>query len=187
MAKELAKLVFGSCTEFTSITITEFTPVNSDCSSRGELTLKRKRPQDSEHCYVQRLYEAIRDNPHRVIMIDGVEKLDYDSEIGIKKAIAEGRIRGCNGDVISLEDAIIVLTCEVFDSRSTASSPRVKQRGIREDGTEEDGKDKEVKSRFSLDLNACTEDGEEKEGSPLHDVEILNIVDGVFFFRLTDG
>lgn len=193
MAQEIANLIFGSCTKFTSISVTEFTPVHSDSNS-GELTLKRQRSPDNEHCYVQRLYEAISENPHQVIMIDGIEQLDYDSEISIKKVIANGRIRGCDGDEISLEDAVIVLSCETFDSMSRASSPRgVKQRIMSNDGEEQDGNsmEKGVKSPcFSLDLNACAEDiGQGGEEGLLDDMGILNVVDvvdGVFFFRLTD-
>lgn len=186
MAQEIAKLIFGSHTKFTFISITEFTLVHSDSSS-GELTLKRQRSPDDEHGYLQRLYEAIRENPHQVIMIDGIEQLDNEAEISVKKVIANGRIRGCNGDEISLEDAIIVLSCEAFDSTSRASSPRVKQRIMSNDGEEEDGSsiEKGVKSCFSLDLNACAEDGEGEEQGLLNDVGILDVVDGVFLFRLT--
>jgi hypothetical protein len=118
-------------------------------------------------------------------MIEGIEQLDYDSEISIRNAIANGRISGCNGDDISLEDAIVVLSCEALDSKSNASSPRLKQKVIDngskggngmniENGTESSG--------FTLDLNACAEDGDGASDN----VRILNIVDGVFFFQLME-
>ncbi|CAD6342546.1 unnamed protein product [Miscanthus lutarioriparius] len=102
VSRELARLVFGSYSKFTSISLAdESTHVHSDSSS-GEPMLKRQRSLDTGHGCVQRLYDAILENPHRVIIIDGVEQLDYVSEIGVRNAITSGRIRGCNGDEISL-------------------------------------------------------------------------------------
>ncbi|CAN6374153.1 unnamed protein product [Urochloa humidicola] len=188
VSQELARLVFGAYSKFTSISLAEFTQVHSDSIS-SLLTLKRQRSPDTGHGYFQRLYEAILENPHRVIMIDGIEQMDYGSEISIRKAIANGRIRGCNGDEISLEDAIVVLSCEALESRSNASSPRLKQRVIDSDGKVGNGMNIEngmETSGFTLDLNACAEDGEGDEASASDNVRILNIVDGVFFFQLTE-
>ncbi|KAL6906112.1 hypothetical protein ACP4OV_003713 [Aristida adscensionis] len=200
MARELARLVFGSYADFTSIApspTTELTaPAHSGSSSGGELSLKRRRSPENEHGggYVQRLYEAIRDNPHRVVHIvgiDGVERAGHGSEAGIKNAIVTGAVRGCDGDVVSLEDAIVVLSCESCVSTSRASSPRmVKQRINRGAGGEEDEEDGGVEKgavqpRVTLDLNAFAIDEEEgeEEGSSLDHVEILaDVVDGVFFF-----
>ncbi|KAL6643094.1 hypothetical protein ACP70R_021275 [Stipagrostis hirtigluma subsp. patula] len=190
MARELARLVFGSYAEFTSVAPTELTaPAHSaGSSSGGDLGLKRQRPPENEHGYVQRLYEAVLENPHRVVLIDGVERSDDDTEAGIKNAIATGTVRGCNGDVVRLEDAIVVLSFEAFEPRSRAPSPRrVKQRVMADvDGKEEEGgREKGAMHQcFSLDLNACAIDGEgEEEGSSLDDFEILDVVDGVFSFR----
>ncbi|KAL5203963.1 hypothetical protein ABZP36_008834 [Zizania latifolia] len=190
MAQELAKLIFGSYTELTSISLDEFSLAYSDSSS-GELTLKRQRsPDDNEHNYARRLCETVRQNPHQVIVIDDIEQLDRDSEISIKKAIANGRIRGCNGEEINFEDAIIVLSCdEESDPRSRASSPRVKQRVMSSNGDEEGGRMEKGENSpqcFSLDLNACLEDEEEEEHNFLHNngVGIHDMVDGVFFFGL---
>uniref|UniRef100_A0A804NZA9 Clp R domain-containing protein n=1 Tax=Zea mays TaxID=4577 RepID=A0A804NZA9_MAIZE len=189
VSKELARLVFGSYSKFTAISLSEFTHVHSDSSS-GEITLKRQRSLDTGRSYVQRLYDAILENPHRVIMIDGVEQLDYESEIGIRNAITNGRIRGCNGDEISLGDTIIVLNCEALRSMSNASSPRLKQRVIEKDGKE--GNDMNMEngmesSGFTLDLNACAEDCEGNyEESVSDNARIVNIVDGVFFFQLME-
>ncbi|CAD6254721.1 unnamed protein product [Miscanthus lutarioriparius] len=189
VSRELARLVFGSYSKFTSISLAdESTHVHSDSSS-GEPMLKRQRSLDTGHGCVQRLYDAILENPHRVIIIDGVEQLDYVSEIGVRNAITSGRIRGCNGDEISLGDAIIVLSCEALDSMSNASSPRLKQRVINKDGKEgncmniENGMES---SGFTLDLNACAEDSEGNEESVSDNASIINIVDGVFFFQLME-
>ncbi|CAM0148813.1 unnamed protein product [Urochloa decumbens] len=186
VSQELARLVFGAYNKFTSISLADFTQVHSDSSS-SLLTLKRQRSPDTGHRYFQRLYEAVLENPHRVIMIDGIEQMDYDSEIRIRKAIAYGRIRGCNGDEISLEDAIVVLSCEALDSRPNASSSRLKQRVIDNGGKVGNGMNIEngmETSGFTLDLNACAEDGEGDEESASDNMMILNIVDGTFFFQL---
>ncbi|KAF8641887.1 hypothetical protein HU200_067594 [Digitaria exilis] len=190
VSQELARLVFGSYSKFTSISLADFTQVHSDSSS-SLFTMKRQRSPDTGYGYFQRFCEAILENPHRVIMIDGIEQLEYDSEISIiRNAITNGRIRGCNGEEISLEDAIIILSCETLNSRSDPSSPRLKQRAIGNGGKEgnngmniENGMEP---SGFILDLNACAEDGEEDEDSVYNNVRIVNIVDGAFFFQLTE-
>ncbi|CAL4995428.1 unnamed protein product [Urochloa decumbens] len=189
VSQELARLVFGAYSKFTSISLADFTQVHSDPSS-SLLTLKRQRSPDTGHVYFQRLYEAVIENPHRVIMIDGIEQMDYDSEISIRKAIANGRIRGCNGDEVSLEDAIVVLSCEALDSRPNASSPWLKQRVIDNGGKVGNGMNIENNgmetSGFTLDLNACAEDGKGDQESASDNMMILNIVDGVFVFQLTE-
>ncbi|XP_047088178.1 protein SMAX1-LIKE 3-like [Lolium rigidum] len=196
MALELAKLVFGSYNDFTSISSAGFTPVHSGSSS-GEFAGKRQRSPDYEHGYPQRFYEVIHENPRRVVMIEDIEQLDIGSEMSIKNAIESGRIRDCNGNEVSLEDAIVVLSCEAFDSRSRASSPRVKQRvSINNNGDEEDSgveKEKMKPPCLSLDLNACAtadddeERDEEQKERLVDDVEISDVVDGAFFFRLAIG
>ena len=187
MARELARLVFGSYAEFTCITAAKLALLapSGDC-------LKRQRsPADNEqHGYMQRFYEAIRENPHRVVMIDGVEH-DYSEAAGIKNAMATGTVRGCGGDAVSLEDAIVV-SCQVSGSRSRVSSPRpVKQRRfmgeiIVDSKAEDDGAEKGAVPRYGLDLNACAAmdaEGEEAgSSSPNDDMEILKDADGVFFF-----
>lgn len=194
MAWELARLVFGSYAELTCIAAaaaSKLTPDHSGSGSpAGYHSLKRQRSPENEHggC-MQMFYEAIRENPHRVVLVDGVEH-GSELEACIMDAMASGTVRGCDGGVVSLEDSIVVC-CEVFDeSRSprVSSSPRaVKQRimsdvfesKVEGDGAEEGG----VVPRFSLDLNACAIDGEGEEGSSSHnDMEIQNAVDGVFFF-----
>ncbi|CAL4904118.1 unnamed protein product [Urochloa decumbens] len=185
MARELARLVFGSYAEFTCI-------AGSNSSDSG---LKRKRSPDNAHGggYWQRFYEAIRENPHRVVMIDAGADQNDSVAAGIKDAMATGTVRGCDGDVVSLEDAMVVMSCDDqgFESRSRVSSPRpVKQQRVMTsdvDGkvVEDDGAEKAGAVQvFSLDLNACAAmDGEEGMSSSPNDMEILKAVDGVFFFQ----
>ncbi|XP_024314644.1 protein SMAX1-LIKE 3-like [Brachypodium distachyon] len=188
VARELARLVFGSYYEFT---VLEGNPASS-----GKFGLRRQRSWDFDggSGYVgERLFEAIRENPHRVILINGVDWMDCDSETLVKNAAKEGMVKGRNGEVVSLDDAIMVLasTGAAVDLRSSAAcSPQVKKRrliGTRDE--EDEGGDlveMGVRSgRFSFDLNACAEeDGKEEEEDYLADEEagIVDVVDGVFCF-----
>jgi ATP-dependent Clp protease ATP-binding subunit ClpA len=187
VAQELARLVFGSYTNSISISLSNYTPVHS-MSSSGEVVLKRQRSLgNGPHGYVQRLYDTILENPHRVIMIGGVDQLDCESEVSIRSAITNGRITSCNGDDASLEDVIVILSCETLDSRSTCSSPRLKQRAIDNEGDEGNCRTNIEKgsepSCFIFDLNACVEDGEgDNEGGAS---DIRHIVDGLFLFQAT--
>nr|CAB3459440.1 unnamed protein product [Digitaria exilis] len=201
MARELARLVFGSCSEFTCIMTTtaapELTLAPSGSNSGDCISLKRRRqrsPDNDEHGYMQRFYEAIRQNPHRVVMIDSVVDHDSSEAGAMENAMATGTVRGCNGDVVSLEDAIVVISCcQVLGTCSRVSSPRpVKQRVMGDDvdssKVEDDAAaEKGDAARFGLDLNACaaTIDEEEEEGTSTlpNDMRILNAVDGVFFFQ----
>ncbi|KAM0931302.1 hypothetical protein ACQ4PT_000365 [Festuca glaucescens] len=185
IALELAKLIFGSYAEFTAVQAAS----SDKPTHNGKLTLKRQRsPGDGNGDYAgPRLFEAIRENPRRVILIEDVDRLDHDSEMRIKDAIVAGTLSGCNGDVVGLEDAIVVLCSDVLDSGSMVSSPPVKSR-IRnnvQDHEEGSAMGKEVRSRrrLSLDLNVCADGGEEEEGVPAEDSAILEVVDGVFHFN----
>jgi hypothetical protein len=196
VARELARLVFGSYNDFITLTAA---PTSGSSSSEGGgefISLKRRRSPELSG-YVQRLHDAVRENPHRLFLVDGVEIPDTDdSEEAtgvIKSTIATGTVRGCNGDVASLEDAIVVLNCEAsFESWSKArpSPRRLKLRDVSDGtGSKEDGDDGAEKGamqpRLSLDLNACAVDGNllEAGGSSLDDARIPDAVDGVFFFQ----
>ncbi|CAN6335614.1 unnamed protein product [Urochloa humidicola] len=200
VARELARLVFGSYAEFTCVAAAspEITLAPPSGSNSGDDSLKRKRSPDTARAgggYMQRFYEAIRENPHRVVMIDG-GAAEHDCSVAagiIKDAMATGTVRGCDGDVVSLEDAIVVVSCdEGFESRSRVPSPPprpVKQQRVMMTGdvggkVEEDvGSEEGAVPRFGLDLNACAAmDGEEGSSSP-DDMEMLKAVDGVFFFQ----
>ncbi|XP_040260577.1 uncharacterized protein [Aegilops tauschii subsp. strangulata] len=168
VARELARLVFGSDADFTALQGNPNNPARSG---------KRQPSPENDGGIGARLFEAILENPHRVILIDGVDRLDRDSEICIKDAIAGGTmVGGCNGDVVGLEDAIVVLSSAALDS---ASSPRVKRN--REEG---DATEMEVRSRrLNWDLNVCAMCGEEEDDGLADAERILNDVDGVFLFN----
>ncbi|XP_037418246.1 protein SMAX1-LIKE 3-like [Triticum dicoccoides] len=185
VARELARLVFGSYTDFTALQ-----GYPDIAAQTGKLALKRHRSPENNGDgnggdVGARLFKAIAENPHRVILIDGVDQLGRDLETRIKNAVAGGTLMGgCNGDVVDLEDAIIVLSSNVLDSRSmvSASSPRVKRRFTRQNCEDGDAAEMEMRSRrhLSWDLNVCAVDEDEEEGS--FD-GIMNVVDGVFLFN----
>ena len=82
-----------------------------------------------------------------------------------------------------------MLSCEAFDSRSRASSPRVVKQKVICDEEYSGGVEKGVMKPpcFSLDLNECAsgdDEGHQEEEVLDSDVEICDVVDGVFFFRL---
>ena len=125
--------MFGSYAEFTTLQVQG----NPDIPAQtGKLALKRQRSLDNDGDgnggnVEARLFKATTENPHRVILIDGVNRLNRDSEMHIKNAIVGvTMVGGCNNDMVSLEDAIVVLSSDVCHSgmsMASASSPRVEQ------------------------------------------------------------
>ncbi|KAG6522899.1 protein SMAX1-LIKE 3-like [Zingiber officinale] len=150
IAMELARLVFGS--------YTDFIPISSEAS----------------HGYLERFAEAIRDNPHSVILMEEIEQVDYQMQEGIMNAIGSGRIKRSSGEEIGVSDAIIILTCESFEhtSSSACSSPRAKPRLNFDD--EKDAKDTHP---FVLDLNLSAP-------GDVDAVELSELVDRTIIFKL---
>ena len=181
MAQELSKVIFGSYTEFSMVNSVD------SSSDTGKLVLKTKRSRDSDKIYVLRtLFEDILENPHRVVFIDGINQLDYESEIAIKNVISTGGIKGCNGsDMANLEDIIVVLSSgEGSCSRTFASCPLVNSGTTNTSNRKEDANKKGLESRpFSFDLNVCADDlEEENENTVDNKAGIMNAVDAVFRF-----
>ncbi|XP_044367646.1 protein SMAX1-LIKE 3-like [Triticum aestivum] len=184
VARDLARLVFGSYIEFTTLQVQG----SPDISARtGKHALKRPRSPENDGDIEGRLFEAIMENPHRVILIDGIDRLNRESEMRIKNTIVgAGIARGRNGGVVSLEDAIVVLSAsDSLEWRYMASSsspwPRVKRRF---NGQHREEGDAAGRSRchHGWDLNFHAVDGEE-EDNLANDQGILNVVDGVFLFN----
>ncbi|XP_058088285.1 protein SMAX1-LIKE 3 isoform X2 [Magnolia sinica] len=181
IARELASLVFGSNTNFISIGLSSFSSVRTDYME----DLRNKRSRAESSCsYIERFANAVSSNPHRVFFLEDIEQIDYYSHLGIKSAIERGRIRSSNGDEVRLHDAIIIFSCERFDSRSRASSPPIKQRV--ESGEEDKAVDCEQDTSpcISLDLNLSFDDAE--DDPCIDDVGLLETVDGRFVFNLRD-
>ncbi|XP_020111353.1 protein SMAX1-LIKE 3-like [Ananas comosus] len=178
VARELAKLVFGSYDSFILVELNTSSSTRSDSSD--DRANKRSRLEAKES-YLDRLFEAIRENPHRVILMEDIEQVDYYSLLGIKKAIESGVIRSYNGDEVRVGDAIIILSCESFDSRSRACSPSVKQKVEMSEGEKEESE--EISSSMCLDLNIRIEEDVE---CLFDNVGLIEAADQVVFFRLPE-
>ncbi|XP_064978926.1 protein SMAX1-LIKE 3-like isoform X1 [Musa acuminata AAA Group] len=174
IARELAGIVFASYANFITIGLGNFSSTPSD--STDDVRNKRSREQ-VRNSYLESLFEAIRENPHRVIVMEDIEQADYHARSGIKTSMERGKIQSSSGEEVRLCDAIIILSCESFDSRSRACSPPVKHKADTEDEKEE---------ACRLDLNLCAEDEEDLHDHFSDDMGLLESVDGAFFFELPE-
>ncbi|GMH26366.1 hypothetical protein Nepgr_028209 [Nepenthes gracilis] len=150
IARELARQVFGSERKFVPVSLSTF-PSSTTRADSVEECSRNKRARDEQSCssYVERFAEEVSRDSHGVFFVDGIERADYSSQMAIKKATETGRVINSNGDEISLSDAIIILSCERFRSRSRACPPSVKQKVEDEINTQS----------VSLDLNISIDDG----------------------------
>lgn len=180
IAKELAKLVFGSQSSLISIALSTFSSTRADSTEDS----KNKRSRDEQSCsYIERFAEAVSTNPHRVFLVEDVEQADYCSQMGFKRAIERGRLNNSDGEEVVLSDAIIILSCESFSSRSRACSPPIKQKS---EGSEEKGAAMEETSPcVSLDLNITIEDGSADDES-IDDIGLLESVDKRIIFKIEE-
>ncbi|KAJ6815707.1 protein SMAX1-LIKE 3 [Iris pallida] len=183
IARELATLVFGGGTRTNLVCIELSTYSSTRSDSVDDQPNKRSRSESSQ-TYLERLFEALRENPHRVFLVEDIEQVDSRSQMGIKAAIESGRIRGSSGEEVDVSDAIIILSCESFDSASRACSPPVRQRLGSEEVKDAGSDDKEFSSSVCLDLNLCAVDDEEDEDCYNGDVGLVDSVDRAFFFKL---
>ncbi|KAJ3675130.1 hypothetical protein LUZ60_004172 [Juncus effusus] len=178
--REFATLVFGSRRDnFALIGLNTCLSTRSGSTEDGHPN-KRVRLETNQG-YLERLFEVLQENPHRVILMEDFDQVDYYGQMAMKEAIEKGRIRNNKGDDVSLGDAIVILSCESFDARSRACSPPLKKKVESEELKEVDC-DKENGSFSSLDLNLSVEDEVEECG--FNEVGLLNAVDRAFFFRL---
>ncbi|KAJ3700450.1 hypothetical protein LUZ61_004155 [Rhynchospora tenuis] len=179
IARELASLVFGSHQDnFTLIGLGSCSSTRSGFTDDDQPT-KRAR-LEANQVYSERLFEALRENPHRVVLMEDIEQTDNYCQMAIKDAIESGKVRSKNGNEVCVGDAIIILSCESFDSRSRACSPPIKKMSENEEGKEVDGEEFDCSS---LDLNLSVVD--EMECS-FDDIELLQAVDQALFFRLPE-
>lgn len=159
IARELAKIVFGSYSSFVSIGLSSFVDSSSeDC--------RNKRVRDECKSYIDRFAEAVSANPRRVFLVEDLEQADYCSQMGVKRAIDKGRIANQNGDEFGFCDAIVVFSCDSFRSRSRASSPR-----------------EEAAAACFLDLNISFDAAENQS---VDDFGILENVDRRVVFKIQD-
>ncbi|OAY40769.1 protein SMAX1-LIKE 3 [Manihot esculenta] len=183
IAKELARLVFGSQNNFISIALSSFSSTRADSTE----DFRNKRSREEQSCsYIERFAEALSSNPHRVFLVEDVEQADYCSQMGFKRAIERGRITNSCGEEVGLSDAIIILSCESFSSGSRACSPSSKQKT---DNSQEEEKGsssatvEETSPCVSLDLNICIDD-DGAEDQSIHNIGLLESVDRRIIFKI---
>uniref|UniRef100_I1P112 Clp R domain-containing protein n=1 Tax=Oryza glaberrima TaxID=4538 RepID=I1P112_ORYGL len=218
VARELASLVFGSSKSFVSIggAANASPPPSSSSSSPArssgstEQPHRSKRPwaettttttsgRDQDH--LEALYDAVRDNPRRVILMERVDRADARCHDGIRDAIERGvvRSRGGGGEEAFLGDAIVVLSCESLNPSSTTPAKKAKTEysveKLDQDGDDHHGKEAvaAAASPSCFDLNMSMDDddeaaeerctGEEEEAGHHHHLLLLKAVDRVLFFR----
>ncbi|KHN37894.1 hypothetical protein glysoja_017018 [Glycine soja] len=151
ISRELAKVVFGSYSNFVSIGMSNFSSPEDDHDSTDEKS-KRKRPREElKSSYVQRFGEAVNENPHRVFFLEDLDQVDYFSQKGVKQAIQSGSITLPSGESVPLKDAIVIFSCESFSSPKLRKSPCAENKG--KEITVDD-----ESSSLSLDLNLAIED-----------------------------
>jgi hypothetical protein len=193
VAGELARLVFGSRKRFLSIGAAASSPARSNSTEQQRGS---KRPRSSASC-LDRLYEAVRDDPRRVIVVEDVEQADRRCQLGIREAIESGVVRSHGGDEAVLGDAIVVLSCESFDARSRASSPPPMTKMAKLETKEGDGAEDQhhneavaaatsAPASSSFDLNMSVENDDVEDGQDIADAGLLEAVDRAFFFRRLD-
>ncbi|RVW80683.1 Protein SMAX1-like 3 [Vitis vinifera] len=184
IAREIAKLVFGSQSKFISIGLSSLGSTRADSTEDFLSKQARDEPVGS---YIEKFAEAVHENPHRVFFIEDVEQLDYSSQMGVKRGIESGRIQIAGGEAFSLEDAIIIFSCESFSSVSRASSPP--PMGLKSEENEEKDRDNELEKRspcVSLDLNLSAEDNQEYGQNSVADTGVLDSVDRQFIFKIQE-
>ncbi|CAM0149742.1 unnamed protein product [Urochloa decumbens] len=184
VARKLARLVFGSRSSFVSIGATAASsPVRSSDSNKRSRLLAES---DNGGGAVERLYEAVRDDPHRVILVENVEQA---CQRGIVQAIESGVVRSHGGGEAAVGDAIVILSCESFDARSRTSSPPATKKAKTE--SEEAPKEEEDRAAASLslscfDLNMSVQNDDMEESCFADDDDLLKAVDRAFVFRRPD-
>ncbi|EXB39597.1 hypothetical protein L484_012605 [Morus notabilis] len=203
IARTLAKLIFGSQNNFVSIGLSSFSSSTRSADSAEE-SCKNKRARDEKGCsYVQRLGEAVNENPRRVFFMEDFEEVDRHSQKGVKKAIESGRVTLPGGETAPIKDAIVVFSCESFGSVSRACSPATRitmssqksdHATIRKKNDDGDGRNqrpKEDKSPgVSLDLNIAVRDDhdhhDDEDSDSNIDVNILESVDRKIVFKVQE-
>lgn len=171
ISQELATVVFGSKNNFIPICLSCFSSTKSNSMDDDQELISNKRARD-EHgqSYIERFGGVVQENASRVFFLEDVDQVDYQSQLGIKKAIESGRIALPCGKSVHLKDAIVVLSCESFRSLSRACSPMRQKHSESEQKTEDP---RERKQSDMLDLNIDAED-----------FGILNSVDKQVIFKI---
>lgn len=183
VAKELAKVVFGSKSNLVTIGISIYSATRAD-SSEEEFSNKRARDELGSS-YLERFAQAVEENPSRVFLMEDLEQVDYFSQKGIKKAIESGRIVYNGGESVPLRDAIVIFSGESLSSMSRACSPPIFRPKCGEKREEKDDDSEERKVwGTSLDLNLATGDDSGDDEHSVGEIGILDSVDRQILFKI---
>ncbi|GLT94781.1 hypothetical protein SLE2022_125040 [Rubroshorea leprosula] len=175
IAKELARLVFGSSENFVTISLSNFSSTRADSTENS----RNKRLRDEQQCsYIEKFAEAVSLNPHRVFFVEDIEQADYCSQMGFKRAMERGRVINGNGEEVSLGDAIVILSCISFSFRSRACSPPSKQKL--------EGSNEEMSLCVTVDLNISIDD-DGLEDQSIGDIGLLDSVDRKIVFKIQES
>lgn len=195
IARELAKLVFGSQRDFVSISLSVFSATRSADSTEDYYCGNKRSRDEQSSSYIERFAEAVSRNPRRVFLIEDVEQSDYRSQIGFKRAMERGRVTNSSGEEASLADAIVILSCESFSSRSRACSPPppIHQNSQQDDQVVTILEETTPASApcVSLDLNISFDDHRRDNDSAedhysIDDIGLLESVDGRIVFKIQE-
>ncbi|KAL3520912.1 hypothetical protein ACH5RR_019061 [Cinchona calisaya] len=183
IARELARVVFGSQDNFINIGLSCFSS-STRADSTDEVCNKRSRNEQGKS-YLERFANAVQENPSRVFFMEDVDQVEYHSQKGVKKAIESGSFTLPDGEPILLKDAIVIFSCDSVSSvsRTSFSHMRPEINGNFEQKEEQNGWNfKEKKPCSSLDLNIATEDDENEHH--FADNGILDLVDKQIMFKV---
>ncbi|KAK2634289.1 hypothetical protein Ddye_029081 [Dipteronia dyeriana] len=174
IAREIAKVVFGSQSKFASIGMSKFSSKSTEINRN-----KRAREEWGFDNYVERLGLALNENPHRVFFMEDVDYCNYISQMGdIKKAIKSGSLSLHGGENVPLKDSIIIFSCDSLSSMSRVCSPSTRPKI---DDHAHDCNSETKSSSLSLDLNIAIEE-HKQEG----DITILESVDAQIMFKIQE-
>ncbi|XP_047310121.1 protein SMAX1-LIKE 3-like [Impatiens glandulifera] len=177
IARELARLIFGSQTNLCTIASNNFSSTRVYSSEDLMIGNKRLRDEPSSS-YLERFCEAIAMNPHRVFLIEDLDQADYCSQMGIKIAMESGKIKCSSRKETSLSDAIVIFSCETISSRSISSRSRACSSPKKMKLVGDDIEEEEISHCFPLDLNtSCNDDHDSGDDRSFGYIELLEFVD----------
>ncbi|KAK8651449.1 hypothetical protein V6N13_141050 [Hibiscus sabdariffa] len=185
IARELARLVFGSQTSFVSLSLSDSGSERSN--SNEDNKRKRSNESGSSSDVLQRFGEALNENPHKVFFVEDMEHVDYGCLKRIKQAIETGKVTFSDGVTVPVMDAIVIFSCESFSPMSRACSSRRRPNCSDPEEMKESETEQDKDQYISLDLNIAIGDNSEEDGSGSDDeIGVLKCVDNQLVFRVKE-
>uniref|UniRef100_A0A7C9DDA1 Uncharacterized protein n=1 Tax=Opuntia streptacantha TaxID=393608 RepID=A0A7C9DDA1_OPUST len=102
-----------------------------------------------------------------------------------------GKFTLSNGEIVPIEDAIVIFSCDSFNFASRACSPSLMQK-LEEANDHQEERElsnklddvEEASSSLPLDLNMAVDDGNDNDNHTVGDIRILEAVDKQAFFSI---